>query len=207
MEAYIEDSSLRPAAAQVFRPLLSQSGVTLGSPAMNIPIPDCYWVVDRQFLAGEYPGASDAKHARDKLERFLDHGVTLFVDLTEEWELNGYADLARELGVTRDVNVAHERFPIQDMSIPTEHHLRAILSRIKAAVDAGETCYVHCWGGVGRTGTVVGCWLVQETGASAEEAIAQIAQWRCDTPDGWKRSPETDEQRAFIAMWARRRAE
>ena len=63
---------------------------------------------------------------------------------------------------------------------------------------------MHCWGGVGRTGTVVGCWLVQESGLSPDEAIAKIAEMRCDTPDGWKRLPETDEQRAFIQRWAER---
>lgn len=173
---------------------------------MSIPIPDCYWVVDNQFLAGEYPGASDSCEARIKLERFLDHGVTLFIDLTEEWELNGYADIARELAEGRDVHVTHERLPIQDMSIPTPGRMQEILSRIKRAKDEGQTCYVHCWGGVGRTGTVVGCWLVQETGVTAAQAIAQIAQWRCDTPDGRKRSPETDEQRVFIETWSKRAA-
>jgi len=173
---------------------------------MTIPIPDCYWVVEKRFLAGEYPGASDPGKARAKLERFVAHGVSLFIDLTEERELNPYAALAKEAGKTRGKAVEHERFPIRDLSIPTEEEMRAILARIRTALDAGETCYVHCWGGVGRTGTVVGCWLVQETGVSAQEAIAKIAQMRCDTPDGWKRSPETDEQRAFIARWAARRS-
>lgn len=171
---------------------------------MTGPIPDCYWVVENRFLAGEYPGSSDPDDAREKLARFLDHGVTLFIDLTEDWELNAYDGLARELAEARGARVGHERLPIRDMSIPTEDEMRAILARIKTATDAGEACYVHCWGGIGRTGTVVGCWLVQETGISPDEAIAKIAEMRCDTPDGWKRSPETDEQRAFIHRWAER---
>ncbi|MDQ3071571.1 MAG: dual specificity protein phosphatase family protein [Acidobacteriota bacterium] len=171
---------------------------------MTGPIPDSYWVIENRFLAGEYPGAFDPDEARAKLERFLDHGVNLFIDFTEDWELNAYAGLAKEQGDARQMRVAHERFPIRDVSIPTEEEMDAILARIKLALEAGHTCYVHCWGGVGRTGTVVGCWLVQEEGTSPENAIARIAQWRSDTPDGWKRSPETDEQRAFIERWAAR---
>ena len=32
---------------------------------------------------------------------------------------------------------------------------------------------MHCWGGVGRTGTTVGCWLVRH-GRSGTEALAEL---------------------------------
>ena len=36
-----------------------------------------------------------------------------------------------------------------------------ILDDVDAALADGGAVYVHCWGGIGRTGTVVGCWLVR----------------------------------------------
>jgi protein-tyrosine phosphatase len=42
--------------------------------------------------------------------------------------------------------------------------MERILATIKRAIDERATEYVHCWGGIGRTGTVVGCWMVQEAG-------------------------------------------
>jgi protein-tyrosine phosphatase len=60
--------------------------------------------------------------------------------------------------------------------------------------------YVHCFGGIGRTGTVVGCYLVRH-GADAETALAEIARRRQGTPDGYRRSPETNEQRQFVLTW------
>ena len=59
---------------------------------------------------------------------------------------------------------------------------------------------VHCWE-VGRTGTVIGCWLVEEEGLSGREAIEKIAQLRKGTPDGYKRAPETDAQRRYVGEW------
>ncbi|WP_374108489.1 hypothetical protein [Nostoc sp. XA010] len=34
------------------------------------------------------------------------------------------------------------------------------LPPIDRALNGQEKVYVHCWGGIGRTGIVVGCYLV-----------------------------------------------
>ena len=71
------------------------------------------------------------------------------------------------------------------------------------ALDDDKSVYVHCWGGIGRTGTVVGCWLVRH-GMTGDEALAQIVEW-------WRgmekarihpRSPQTREQHAYVRNWA-----
>ena len=78
--------------------------------------------------------------------------------------------------------------------------MEAILAAIDGSLAAGRTVYVHCFGGIGRTGTVIGCWLVRR-GTPGEEAIAQIARWREGTPDEAIPSPETREQRDFVLAW------
>ena len=60
--------------------------------------------------------------------------------------------------------------------------MRSILDAIDAAVSQGRRVYVHCRAGIGRTGTVVGCYLVRH-GMSGPQAIAQISLWRAATPD------------------------
>ena len=47
------------------------------------PDPNTYWVQPGRFLAGEYPGAPDAKETREKIAAFLEAGITTFIDLTE----------------------------------------------------------------------------------------------------------------------------
>jgi len=61
---------------------------------------------------------------------------------------------------------------------------------------------VHCWGGVGRTGTVVGCWLARHGIANGEEVLDHIARLRQgDLARRDRPSPETDTQRALVRSW------
>lgn len=175
--------------------------------ATLLPTPDSYWVTavplaTGRLLAGEYPAAKDPAEATRKLGRYLDAGVTTFIDLTEEGEyhLRPYAAEVVALGVARGSDVIHHRHPIPDLGAPTPETMRAILDAIDAALAADQTAYVHCYGGIGRTGTVVGCWLVRH-GLSGADALRRIAEWRAATPDGRRASPETDEQRALVLSW------
>ena len=89
---------------------------------------------------------------------------------------------------------------MRDLDCPTPETMRAILDAVDEALAVGRKVYLHCWGGVGRTGTVVGCHLVRH-GTRPEEALALIADWRRDTPDGYRVSPETSAQREMIEQW------
>jgi len=169
---------------------------------MHGPIPASYWVVDGVLLAGEYAGASTPARARPKLEALLDAGIRAFFDLTEEGELPPYEDLLRDLANDRGLSVAYDRVPIRDAGVPGAADLQRLLSLLKSNVDRGTPSYVHCWGGIGRTGTVVGCWLVEHGALEGKAALKRIAELRFGTPDrGW-RSPETDEQAALVLGWA-----
>ena len=54
----------------------------------------------------------------------------------------------------------------------------AILEKVNSLLEAGRVVCVHCWGGIGRTGTVVAAWLGRKYGLNAEEALQhQQARW------------------------------
>jgi protein-tyrosine phosphatase len=167
-----------------------------------VPIPNSYWLPGEQVLAGEYPGAQDARETSTRLELFLDAGITSFIDLTSTGELVPYEPLLREIAARRGLDVHYHRLSIADLGAPTAEHMHRILDLIEAEHAAGRTVYVHCWGGVGRTGTVVGCHFVR-SGLDGKTALAKLAElWRtvekCDwCPD----SPETEAQRAFVRGW------
>ena len=55
-------------------------------------------------------------------------------------------------------------------------------------------------GGIGRTGTVMGCYLVRH-GWEPAEALAEIKRLRRGSPDGYKASPETPAQEVFVLNW------
>lgn len=167
------------------------------------PIPDSYWVEPGRLLAGEYPSRSDSLAARKRLEAFLDAGLNTFVDLTHAGELHPYEPVLRELAEARGIPLEYTRLPIQDHSVPTPAEMRVILDTIEKALAGGRNVYVHCWGGVGRTGTTVGCYLIRG-GISSEEALKRLAGWWSRVPKRayFPQSPETSEQWEFVRRWS-----
>ncbi len=159
------------------------------------PIHHSYWVVPGRFLAGQYPGRFSEEHTRQRIDRFLSQGFDLFLDLTAENELRPYAPLLCEEAGYYQVDVEWERHPIGDFGLPTTAQMNALLNRIDAALDSGRKIYLHCMAGIGRTGTVVGCYLVRH-GMDGLAALAQVDQW-CH----YARSPETPAQKHFIRHW------
>jgi hypothetical protein len=83
------------------------------------PIPDLYWVVPDQVLAGEYPGTPTPGGTRTKLQRFLDAGITFFVDLTEPGELKPYRHILEREAQRLGMEVEHRRMAIPDVGTPS----------------------------------------------------------------------------------------
>jgi len=166
------------------------------------PIPDSYWVLPGRFLAGEYPGAWDDERTRHRLDAFLQAGFNAFLDLTRPHELPPYLPLLNERARARGVDVLYQRFPIGDFGVPTPRAMRRTLDAIDAALAAGRTVYLHCWGGVGRTGTTVACYLIRH-GKSGPQALQQVAEWWKEVPKSlsYPRSPETTRQVQFVLDW------
>jgi len=99
----------------------------------------------------------------------------------------------RAAGVTAFVDLTEGEFGIPDRTCPSPETMTRILDRIDELIAAGEVVYVHCYAGIGRTGTVVGCWLVRH-GASGPDALATVERLR-GAP------PETREQRRLVVDW------
>jgi protein-tyrosine phosphatase len=156
------------------------------------------------LLAGEYPGHMQTRASRKRIRSFITAGIREFIDLTEDWELRPYSDLLPELARRAGSGLGYTRYPVLDLGVPAASTMVRILDAIDAHLAANRPVYLHCWGGVGRTGTVVGCWLVRH-GVPGPQALAQIEAWWEHVPKRSRhpRSPETDEQRAFVIDWER----
>jgi protein-tyrosine phosphatase len=139
-----------------------------------------------------------------RIRQLVQFGVTYFIDLTEEGEkdLISYVPTLRREARLVGRSVEHRRVPIPDYETPTVAQMRDILGVLDAALAAGHTVYLHCYAGLGRTGTVVGCFLVRN-GWSGQEALDEILHLRRWLKPGGYPSPITPEQRQMVRDWAR----
>lgn len=162
----------------------------------------CYWLVKEKILAGPYPYNPGGIKPELFLHNLVENGFRSFVDLTEEDELTHYVNVLRD-NFSQEIN--YSRFPIEDYSIPSEDLMEQILKYIQAEISRGKRVYLHCFGGIGRTGTVAGCFLV-ESGLDGSAAISKLAELFSEsTSSSWARTPETDEQIELVLAWARKK--
>lgn len=168
----------------------------------QIPIPESYWVEEGQFLAGEYPASYDLETSRRRLEAFLEAGVRTFINLTQPHELPPYEGLLKDLAHLHNIELFHQRFSIRDHGVPSTATMSAILNEIEDSIQDQKPVYVHCWGGIGRTGTVVGCYLIRK-GLQPEDALLRVASlYKSRSPSEYLPvSPETPEQFSFVRNW------
>lgn len=166
-----------------------------------------YYVLPQapDLLAGEYPGHPHPDHACARLAWLIERGVSWFLDLTEDHELDPYDRYLPHLVPSGHPAPVHRRIPIRDLRVPERpQRMTEILDTIDRALADGHRVYLHCRGGVGRTGTVAGCWLVRN-GLAGDEALAEVARRFAATEHGRSgmRSPETDNQAEYVRTWRR----
>ena len=161
-----------------------------------------HYQVQEGLFAGEYPGSFAAEITADRLEQLIAKGVGSFIDLTTPVDrLEPYEPAFPQFKDSDLRRFAHE---IPDMSIPsTPAVMRGILDRIRSELEAGRTCYVHCWGGIGRTGTVIGCWL-KESGMDSRAALDEVQQryfTGMEKSAIHPNSPQTPVQVRYVRNW------
>jgi hypothetical protein len=169
----------------------------------NKPIPESYWVVPGCFLAGGYP-----VHSRNQaligpnLTTFLEAGFNTFFDLTRPGERPPYLAELQDQAARYGISIQYQRLEIQDWSLPEHASMVTLLDAIDAALSAGRKVYLHCWGGIGRTGMTVGCWLVRH-GLTGGQALIRLNELYRTAEQSrlYHQSPETDAQVQFILSW------
>ena len=168
------------------------------------PFPDSYWVFPDQFLAGSYPGSTkgDETFTRQRLATLLENGFDTFIDLTRPGEVPPYLPMLEETAARYGIAVDYHRQAITDRGLPLVDQMVGLLDLIDSALAAGRKVYLHCLGGIGRTGTTVGCWLGRH-GRTGEAAFSRLnALYRTSEQSSYfPRSPEMDAQTLFVLDW------
>lgn len=157
-----------------------------------------WWVEPGRLLAGEYPGSWSPAKAQRKLRLLMLNGVDSFVDLTTR--MDGQASYREDMELAAQITgreIRHFAHPIPDMGVISHAGYDEILIRIRDEMNAGRVVYVHCWGGKGRTCSVVGCLLI-DGGLDYQSAIARIAELRAGTRTADAACPESPPQHQLL---------
>jgi len=124
------------------------------------------FVIDNLLAGCSRPGIYG--DIREDLSEAHGMGFRALVSLTET-PLN--ASLVQEAGMK------YLHLPIEDFSPPTLEQIRKFVDFARNCARNEEPVLVHCHAGVGRTGTMLACYLVAD-GKSAEESIQTIRSLR-----------------------------
>ena len=168
----------------------------------GVPYPNTYWILPKRLLAGEHPIEISDDLSRTRLAGLLHSGIRTFVNLTEEREGESYHRLLREIADGLRVEISYVRVPIVDRGIPSAQTMRHILDLVDHSLAEERPAFVHCFAGLGRTGTVVGCYLRRHNLALKENLLATIAELRRYMPVGPECSPHTPEQVWMAQNWS-----
>ena len=138
-----------------------------------------------------------------KIDLVVDAGVRTFVDLTTTGDpLEPYEATLEEVAAARRLPLARSAFPIPDFGVVDDDDYDVATATIERVLEHGAV-FVHCWGGIGRTGTVIGCVLIDE-GMTCDEAIAQLAVLRRGSRKEHRAAPEAGVQHDLLRRRASR---
>jgi atypical dual specificity phosphatase len=139
------------------------------------------WIEAGRLAACTYPRREGA------LDALAADGVALLINLHERAHRS--EALARR-------GLAELHLPVRDFTAPSPEQLERGVVAIEGALADGRAVAVHCGAGLGRTGTLVACYLTRR-GYRPDDAIARVRALRPG-------SVETAEQVAAVAEFARR---
>lgn len=178
---------------------------TLKHHSEALPFTRSYWARPGQLLGGFYPGDRDDAVTKGKLHALLDCGVTHIINLMQPTEGDhagrlfiAYRGTFVRLASQRGLEAGYSQHPIRDLGIPTAAEMTATLDEMDSILAQRGCVYVHCWGGRGRTGTAIGCWLARH---GENDPLSRLQKLTAHARSHFIQIPETAQQQRFVAQW------
>lgn len=141
------------------------------------------------LVSGEIAGMAMPASTVSDFEYLKEQDIDAIVSLTEQPLHNA---LIEEFGFE------YKHVPIEDLTAPSLRQIEEFVEFATEMRQMGKKVVVHCGAGIGRTGTMLACYLVHK-GYSAREAINEVRKKRPG-------SIETAEQEEIVIRYAEKLA-